>query len=438
MAMQLIDFTQLMQNEYPEPRWAVPKLIPEGLTLLVGRPKMGKSWLALSLALEVASGGRALGSIPVKQGKAVYFALEDNERRLQARCASLMDDKSIEEGQLLFSTTIDKFYKKEDKKPESNGLTQLENLIDEMGEELRVIFIDTLALVTPKGKNENSYSDNYDYISDIQKLAIEKGIAIVLVHHTRKGQSEVYALDDVMGSTGLTAGADCIMMLKRTSGGNELFVTGRDVEEQQLEVKHNSDTGLWELVGNVNFTRMSEERKEIYDLLRKHGPLTNGEICNFTNKKDSNISNLLRKMTANNHVIKVDGSYQAIIDEVDEVDEVGEVGEVGELHRTSLASSEENSTLNLSYSKDLKNTSSTSPTSPVPTDEVDEDRNSSTSSTSSTSSMDDPSQLYLPVNQEKYPDDEGQRRALTDKIPTDELVKIAERLGLNGRARKNK
>jgi len=156
-------------------------------------------------------------------------------------------------------------------------------------------------------------------------LAIEKGIAIVLVHHTRKGQSEVYALDDVMGSTGLTAGADCIMMLKRTSGGNELFVTGRDVEEPQLEVKHNSDTGLWELVGNVNFTRMSEERKEIYELLREHGPLTNGEICNFTNKKDSNISNLLRKMTANNHVIKVDGSYQAIIDEYDEVGEVGEL-----------------------------------------------------------------------------------------------------------------
>ena len=323
MAMQLIDFTQLMQNEYPEPKWAVPKLIPEGLTLLVGRPKMGKSWLALSLALEVASGGRALGSIPVKQGKAVYFALEDNERRLQARCASLMDDKSIEEGQLLFSTTIDKFYKKEDKRSEDNGLTQLENLIDEMGEELRVIFIDTLALVTPKGKNENSYSDNYDYISDIQKLAIDKGIAIVLVHHTRKGQSETYALDDVMGSTGLTAGADCIMMLKRTSGGNELFVTGRDVEEQQLEVRHNSDTGLWELVGNINF-RMSEERKEIYDVLRKHGPLTNGKICDFTNKKDSNISNLLRNMTANNHVIKVDGSYQAIIDEVDEVDEVDE------------------------------------------------------------------------------------------------------------------
>ena len=91
MAMQLIDFTQLMQNEYPEPKWAVPKLIPEGLTLLVGRPKMGKSWLALSLALEVASGGRALGSIPVKQGKAVYFAFGCN----QCQCVNEYDSKLL-------------------------------------------------------------------------------------------------------------------------------------------------------------------------------------------------------------------------------------------------------------------------------------------------------------------------------------------------------
>ena len=358
MAIRLIDSTTLMQNVYPEPKWAVPKLIPEGLTLLVGRPKMGKSWLALSLAIEVASGGKALGSIPVKQGKAVYFALEDNERRLQARCASLMNDRSIEEGQLLFSTTIDKFYKKEDKKPESNGLTQLENLIDEMGEELRVIFIDTLALVTPKGKNENSYSDNYDYISDIQKLAIDKGIAIVLVHHTRKGQSETYALDDVMGSTGLTAGADCIMMLKRTSGGNELFVTGRDVEEQQLAIEHNNKTGLWKLIGNTKFTGMSKAHADIYNILIQRGPLTNKEICNITKKASNNVSGLLARMAIDSIITKEGKLYKAVMDKLSEYSELSESSELSELsefsdtHFDSLSESEQNSTQKGSDSKD--------------------------------------------------------------------------------------
>ena len=89
--------------------------------------------------------------------------------------------------------------------------------------------------------------------------------------------------------------------------------------------------------------------------------------------------------------------------------------------------------LNLSHSKDLKNTSSTSS---VGNSLGEEDRNSLTSSTSSTSSVDDPSQLHLPVNRKKYPDDEGQRRALMDKIPTDELVEIVKRRGLNGNVHK--
>ena len=358
MTIRLIDSTTLMQNVYPEPKWAVPKLIPEGLTLLVGRPKMGKSWLALSLAIEVASGGKALGSIPVKQGKAVYFALEDNERRLQARCASLMDDRSIEEGQLMFSTTIDKFYKKEDKKSEENGLAQLEDLIDEMGEELRVIFIDTLALITPKGKNENSYSDNYDYISGIQKLAIEKGVAIVLVHHTRKGQSEVYALDDVLGSTGLTAGADCILMLKRAPDGNELFVTGRDVEEQQLAIKHNNKTGLWKLIGNTKFTRMSKAHAEIYNILIQRGPLTNKEICDVTKKASNNVSGLLARMAGDSIITKEGNLYKAVMDELSEYSEHSEHSEYSEFsefsdtHFDSLSESEQNSTHKGSNSKD--------------------------------------------------------------------------------------
>ena len=48
---------------FPPLSWVVPDLIPEGMTLLVGGPKIGKSWLSLDIALAVASGGRALGSV---------------------------------------------------------------------------------------------------------------------------------------------------------------------------------------------------------------------------------------------------------------------------------------------------------------------------------------------------------------------------------------
>ncbi len=64
MTMPRTSFTavELLQTDFPEPRFAVPNVVAEGLTLLVGAPKLGKSWLALNLAIAVASGGRALGA----------------------------------------------------------------------------------------------------------------------------------------------------------------------------------------------------------------------------------------------------------------------------------------------------------------------------------------------------------------------------------------
>src|SRR5690606_26311894 len=46
---------------FPPLRYAVPGVIPEGFTLLVGAPKAGKSYLALALLLACSSGGVALG-----------------------------------------------------------------------------------------------------------------------------------------------------------------------------------------------------------------------------------------------------------------------------------------------------------------------------------------------------------------------------------------
>src|SRR5215471_3418673 len=72
-----ISLAELMRMELPPPRWAVPGLIPEGLTILASKPKVGKSFLAMGLAVAVGCGGRALGSIEVEQGDVLYLALED-------------------------------------------------------------------------------------------------------------------------------------------------------------------------------------------------------------------------------------------------------------------------------------------------------------------------------------------------------------------------
>ncbi|MGZ6969310.1 MAG: AAA family ATPase [Acidimicrobiia bacterium] len=75
----------LLAADFPPIKWAVDGVLADGLNLVAGSPKVGKSWLALGLAIAVASGGRALGKIPVERGDALYLALEDPPRRLKRR-----------------------------------------------------------------------------------------------------------------------------------------------------------------------------------------------------------------------------------------------------------------------------------------------------------------------------------------------------------------
>jgi AAA domain len=62
----------------------------EGATILAGRPKIGKSWLALDWGLAVARDGFVFGDVHCKQGEVLYVALEDNERRLKQRITKLL------------------------------------------------------------------------------------------------------------------------------------------------------------------------------------------------------------------------------------------------------------------------------------------------------------------------------------------------------------
>jgi RecA-family ATPase len=78
-------------------------MLPEGLTLLAGKPKLGKSWLAFSVALSIAAGGGALGAQPVAKGDVLYLALEDNARRLQSRARRLLETMTCTPGNLDFA-----------------------------------------------------------------------------------------------------------------------------------------------------------------------------------------------------------------------------------------------------------------------------------------------------------------------------------------------
>ena len=70
-----VDGRTLMDRPLEPPNFVVDTLISQGLHILAGSPKVGKSWLALWLAVTVAKGEPVWG-MSVKQGTTLYLCLE--------------------------------------------------------------------------------------------------------------------------------------------------------------------------------------------------------------------------------------------------------------------------------------------------------------------------------------------------------------------------
>src|SRR5690606_4426019 len=75
---------ELYAADFPPPHFVVPDLLPAGLTILAGRPKLGKSWLALQMTAAVGAGQTVLDQ-PAEGGRVLYLALEDTPGRLKDR-----------------------------------------------------------------------------------------------------------------------------------------------------------------------------------------------------------------------------------------------------------------------------------------------------------------------------------------------------------------
>ena len=286
---------ELMATDFPEPRWAVPGLVAEGLNLLVGAPKLGKSWMCLSLAVAVASGGRALGKIPVEQGAVLYAALEDPPRRLQNRLSSVLGRDPVP-ADLSIVTSLPRG-------------AQMADLVGEWLEHhphARLVIIDVLRKVTPRSDGRSSsYEADYDAMGLLKGLADRYGVAIIAVHHTRKMADEGDVFNEVSGSTGLTGAADAILIAKRARNTAEavLHVTGRDINEQDFGLSWHNETCSWTLLDEpVALATMGATRRQILDWLSAHGGGTPSQIAEGTGIRLNTVQQNVRRMVADDQL----------------------------------------------------------------------------------------------------------------------------------------
>lgn len=223
---------EIMTTVYRPIEFCIDNLLAQGLYILAGAPKVGKSWLALDMCLSIAKGEKVLGQ-QTTQGTALYLCLEDSYVRIQNRLYEITDEPAESLHFVIMSESI------------GNGLEEQIEDFQKEHSDLKVVYIDTLQMV--RNESESSYSSDYKELSVMKALADKLGIAIVLVHHTRKC-SDSDPFNMISGSTGLSGCVDGSMVLIETKRGSrkaKLHCVGRDIENAEISLLFDRDMKKW-------------------------------------------------------------------------------------------------------------------------------------------------------------------------------------------------
>ena len=293
---------ELQSVNFPPIAWIIPDIIPaEGVTLLCSKPKFGKSWFAYDLCIACTTEGFTLGTINPAQGDVLYLALEDSKRRLQRRMTKLLPTfGSAWPDRLLLKTEWRRLHE--------GGVDDIRAWYahtKSMGGRPILVVIDVLAKVRKSVGNRQLYEADYAALADLTKLANELGLAIVVLHHTRK-----MAADDLMetvsGSYGVSGAVDTIVVMANTPNGAVLDIRGRDVESAELAIEFDKQTCRWRLLGDAAEVYVSSQRAKIIAALKEAGlAMTIPALMEETGMKRNPLEVLLGRMAKESEIQRV-------------------------------------------------------------------------------------------------------------------------------------
>jgi hypothetical protein len=272
-----------------ELRWIVPGLVGEGLTILAGREKVGKTWAALDFAVAVASGGHALDSIACEQGLVTYIDCENGYRRLQARLDRRAPGGTYKEG--------------------GGGRDDMPNLRwyhgdlnDDLAgqfEEWRRLRADLRLIVFDAGKRlarvaGGGWTDRATRAALIAQLeraqswAVKHGVAVLChVHMPKRG------LDPAIAH--LFRIADAVLVLERQGNCGTLKVLSRDTAERSAALAF--DGGRFSLIGEAREVHYSLQRSRIVEAMQAvREPIGPSEIAGALGLPVANVTKMMFRM----------------------------------------------------------------------------------------------------------------------------------------------
>jgi len=236
--LAIIDGETLMDMRLPPTKFCVDTLLPQGVSILGGAPKIGKSWLVLDLCIRIAK-GEPLWGLPTHRGTTLYLCLEDPLRRVQERLNCITDEVPPN---AFFATAAGTL---------ADGLyEQIKSFVAEHSD-TALVAIDTLQIIR-NSTADSSYANDYDEVRKLKQLADELNISLLLVHHLRK-QGDSDPLNKLSGTTGISGSVDAVFILdqsKRNATGATLICRGRDIAYRELELTFSKEKFVWERISD--------------------------------------------------------------------------------------------------------------------------------------------------------------------------------------------
>lgn len=237
-----VDGETLWDIEFDERMFCIKGLLPQGVCIMGGLPKIGKSWLVLDWVDKVAK-GESIWGMETTQGTTLYLCLEDTLQRVQHRLYCMSEEAT----------------------PNAYYATTAGTLADNLTEQITsfllshsdtvLIVVDTFQMVRGNS-NEPSYGGDYQEVQKLKRIADEYRITILLIHHLRK-QGDHDPLNRLSGTTGISGAVDAVFVLDKKDRNDDaalLVCTGRDVEYRELSLRFSKDRFVWNLVADSAVT----------------------------------------------------------------------------------------------------------------------------------------------------------------------------------------
>ena len=276
--------SELMTLEIPEVKWVTPKLLPAGLALLAGPPKVGKSYLQLKLSKGIINDA----------GKVFYFAGEDSYYLLQTRLQQLgmeeCKDLFLHCGREGLFAKPNEFYDK---------IASMLNAV-----QLDAIFLDNMELVLPpKARGGDDYAYYYQQLPQWVALASKHNCAIVMTHHTRKETTD-NPFDAILGSQAIMGTSDTVMVMQKAKRDREydLHVTGKYVPDETFNLVRNGVEFEIEGFATDAKLRMNPTQNEIYQFISANPDCNQKTIVNALSLDKGNVSRDIGKLIAAEHI----------------------------------------------------------------------------------------------------------------------------------------